>query len=81
MPSRRPLRDRLSGLRRPMGRREPLPSLYDRHPKADSALRRPLGLQIVPIDRIVGTTRHPSQNTTDFLPLPSLRGRIRAAAA
>ena len=75
MPSRRPLRDRLSGLRRPMGRREPLPSLYDRHPKADSALRRPLGLQIVPIDRIVGTTRHPSQNTTDFLPLPSLRGR------
>lgn len=58
-----------------MGRREPLPSLYDRHPKADSALRRPLGLQIVPIDRIVGTTRHPSQNTTDFLPLPSLRGR------
>jgi hypothetical protein len=75
MTSRRPLRDRLPRLRRRSARREPLPSLYDRHPKADSALRRPRGLQIVPIDRIVGTTRHPSQNTTDFLPLPYLRGR------
>jgi hypothetical protein len=27
------------------------------------------------LDRIVGTARHPSQNTTDFLPLPGLRGR------
>ena len=75
MTSRRPLRDRLPRLRRRRASREPLPSLYDRHPKADSALRRPRGLQIVPIDRIVGTTRHPSQNTTDFLPLPYLRGR------
>jgi hypothetical protein len=58
-----------------MARREPLPSLYDQHPKADSALRRPRGLRVVPIDRIVGTTRHPSQNTADFLPLPYLRGR------
>jgi hypothetical protein len=72
---RRPLRDRLARLRRPGARRVPLPSLYDRHPKADSALRRPRGLQVVPIDRIVGTTRHPSQNTSDFLPLPYLRGR------
>lgn len=52
-----------------------LPSLYDRHPGATTALRRPRGLQIVPIERIVGTVRHPSQNTTDFLPLPGLRGR------
>jgi hypothetical protein len=71
MPARRPLRDRLPRL----PRREPLPSLYDRHPRAATALRRPRGLQIVAIDQIVGTTRHPSQNTTDFLPLPSLRGK------
>jgi hypothetical protein len=29
----------------------------------------------VVLDRIVGTARHPSQNTVDFLPLPGLRGR------
>ncbi|MGH2455086.1 MAG: hypothetical protein ACRDHD_02325 [Candidatus Limnocylindria bacterium] len=29
----------------------------------------------MPIDRIVGTVRHPTQNTTDFLPLPEQRGR------
>ena len=52
-----------------------LPSLFDRHPAAASALRHPRGLQVVPIDRIVGTMRHPSQNTADFLPLPGLRGR------
>ena len=52
-----------------------LPSLYDRHPAATTALRRPRGLQVVPMDQIVGTTRHPSQNTADFLPLPGLRGR------
>ncbi len=79
MPSRRPLRDRLPRLPRRIARREPLPSLYERHPRADTALRRPRGLQIVPIDRIVGTTRNPSQNTTDFLPLPYLRGRNWAA--
>lgn len=71
MPSRRPLRDRLPRF----PRREPLPSLYDRYPHATTALRRPRGLQIVALDRIVGTTRHPSQNTTDFMPLPYLRGR------
>jgi hypothetical protein len=52
-----------------------LPSLYDRYPAAATALRRPRGLQIVALDEIVGTTRHPSQNTMDFLPLPRLRGR------
>ena len=29
----------------------------------------------MPLDRIVGTLRHPSQNTANFLPLPRLRGR------
>jgi hypothetical protein len=54
-----------------------LPSLYDRHPGAGKAQRRAVGLQTVPIDEIVGTMRSPSQNTTDFLPLP--RQRIRSA--
>jgi hypothetical protein len=67
----RSIRDRLPGFQR----REPLPSLYDRHPKAGTALRRPRGLQVVPVDQIVGTVRHPSQNTDDFMPLPYLRGK------
>ena len=58
-----------------LGRPRILPSLFDRHPHAGSASRRALGLRVVPIDRIVGTARHPSQNTDDFLPLPRLRGR------
>lgn len=53
---------------------EPLPSLFDRHPDALSGSRHPRGLEIVPIGKIVGTARRPSQNTTDFLPLPQLRG-------
>lgn len=52
-----------------------LPSLYDRHPAATGASRRNRRLAVVPIDRIVGTARHPSQNTADFLPLRRLRGR------
>jgi len=71
MPSRRPFRDRLPRL----PRRVALPSLYDRYPHATTALRRPRGFQEVPLERIVGTTRQPSQNTTDFLPLPYLRGK------
>jgi hypothetical protein len=55
--------------------REVLPSLYDRHPAASTAPRRAIGLRTVPIDRIVGTMRHPSQNTADFRPLPRLRGQ------
>ena len=31
-------------------------------------------MRSVALDRIVGTMRHPSQNTADFLPLPHLRG-------
>ena len=58
-----------------LGRPRILPSLFDRHPHAGSASRRALGVRVVPIDRIVGTARHPSQNTDDFLPLQRLRGR------
>src|SRR5438552_7653181 len=54
--------------------REPLASLFDRHPDALSGSRHPRGLEIVPIETIVGTARSPSQNTTDFLPLPQLPG-------
>lgn len=54
--------------------RETLPSLFDRYPAATVAPRRRVGLRGVPIDRIVGTVRRPSQNTADFLPLPRLRG-------
>lgn len=60
---------------RSLGRPRTLPSLYDRYPAAGSASRRPLGMQVVPVERIVGTARHPSQNTDDFLPLPQLRGQ------
>ncbi len=55
--------------------RDVLPSLYQVHPGASVAQRRSLGVRTVPIDRIVGTLRNPSQNTADFLPLPQLRGR------
>jgi hypothetical protein len=54
--------------------RSVLPSIYDRYPHAGSAPRRRIGLRSVPLDRIVGTMRQPSQNTADFLPLPRLRG-------
>ena len=54
--------------------RDVLPSLFDRYPEAIRAPRRRLGLRGAPLERIVGTMRHPSQNTADFLPLPKLRG-------
>jgi len=54
--------------------RDVLPSLFDRYPAATRAPRRRLGLRGVPLKRIVGTMRHPSQNTADFRPLPKLRG-------
>ena len=54
--------------------RSVLPSLLDLHPDATQAPRRPVGVRAVPIEHIVGTMRHPSQNTADFLPLPFLRG-------
>lgn len=71
-------RSKAHGSRR-RAEREVLPSLLDRHPAATRAPRRTLGLRSVPLDRIVGTMRHPSQNTADFLPLPRLRGRNWAA--
>jgi hypothetical protein len=52
-----------------------LPSLYDRYRGAGAAPRRRIGLRSVPVEQIVGTVRHPSQNTADFLPLPHLRGQ------
>ncbi len=55
--------------------RDPLPSLFDRRPDALSASRHPRGIREVPLEAIVGTARHPTQNTADFLPLPSLRGK------
>ena len=55
--------------------RDVLPSLYDLHRGAGSAPRRRVGLRSVDLDRIVGTMRHPSQNTADFLPLQHLRGQ------
>lgn len=54
--------------------RNVLPSLYQRHPEAARAPQRRVGVRSVPLEAIVGTMRHPSQNTTDFLPLPKLRG-------
>ncbi len=60
---------------RRMSERTVLPSLYDVHPGASTASRRRVGVRSVPIDQIVGTMRHPSQNTADFLPLPRLRGQ------
>ena len=54
--------------------RNVLPSLYERHPDAARAPQRRVGLRSVPLDAIVGTMRHPSQNSADFLPLPKLRG-------
>src|SRR5918999_6535033 len=63
------------GADRRRSEREVLPSLYDIHPSASAAPRRAIGLRTVPIDHIVGTMRHPSQNTADFRPLPRLRGQ------
>lgn len=57
-----------------MPAREPMLSLFDRHPDALAGSRHPRGVRAVPIETIVGTARHPSQTTRDFLPLPQLRG-------
>lgn len=51
-----------------------LRSLYEQYPDARQAARRTRGVMVVPLEQIVGTERHPSQNTADFLPLPQLRG-------
>jgi hypothetical protein len=67
-------RDGGSATRRRRDERTVLVSLYDVHPGAGAAPRRRMGLRSIPLERVVGTTRHPSQNTADFLPLPHLRG-------
>lgn len=67
------LRHRSEALQRTTARNV-LPSLYERHPEAARAPQRRVGLRSVPLDEIVGTMRHPSQNSADFLPLPKLRG-------
>ena len=67
-------RHRRAGADRRSMERDTLPSLYDVHPAAGRAPRRAIGLRSVPLVQIVGTMRHPSQNTADFLPLPRLRG-------
>jgi hypothetical protein len=67
----RSMRNRLRDATKP----DLLPSLYERRPDATAAARRARDLQVVPLDQIVGTMRHPTQNTADFLPLPVLRGR------
>ena len=76
--SARRLRDafvrRRSEAQRRSTARNVLPSLYTRHPEAARAPQRRVGLRSVPLDEIVGTMRHPSQNSSDFLPLPRLRG-------
>lgn len=68
-------RRRSDGAHRRRIARAVLPSLYDRVPGASTAPRRRIGYRTVPLEKIVGTLRHPSQNTADFLPLPRLRGR------
>lgn len=64
-----------AAIKRRHDERATLPSLFDVHPAARVAPRRRVGLVSVPLERIVGTLRSPSQNTADFLPLPRLRGQ------
>jgi hypothetical protein len=51
------------------------PSLYDLYPHADSLPRSLPRAEVVPAADIDGTTRHPSNTTADFLPIPSLRSK------
>lgn len=76
MPSPRDLLTLLAERRAQRARsRATLQSLYDLYPAATAATRRGRRLVVVPVERIVGTARQPSQNTADFKPLPELRGR------
>lgn len=62
--------------KRPRRQRRPdrLPLLYDVHPEARSAAPREAGLQVVPIDRILGSAVEPVQRGRDFRPFRRLRG-------
>lgn len=54
--------------------REPLPNFWDVHPEARRASIRELGLQSVPVEKIVGTAvEGPAQRGGDFLPLRDRR--------
>jgi hypothetical protein len=59
------------GIRAP----ELAPSLYDVLRDANSVPRSLPRAEVVPADEITGTTRHPSNTTTDFLPIPAFRSR------
>jgi hypothetical protein len=60
--------------KRRVAAKEPLPSLYEKHPEAVRASPRELGLRIVPLDEICGTAvEGPDQRGGDFLPLPRFR--------
>jgi hypothetical protein len=54
-------------------RGELAPSLYDLYPHADSLPRSLPRAEVVPAVDIDGTTRNPSNTTTEFLPVPALR--------
>lgn len=68
------LQERWPGAAERAASRSVLPSLYDRHADLARAPQRRIGLRSVALEDIVGTMRHPTQNTADFLPLPQLRG-------
>ena len=51
------------------------PSLYDVFPDASMLQRTLPRAEVVPAGEIAGTTRHPSNTTSDLLPLPSLRSK------
>ena len=54
--------------------RDPLPNLWEVHPEAHRASIRELGMQSVPVDKIVGTAvEGPGQRGGDFLPLRDRR--------
>lgn len=60
--------------------RIPLPNLFVEHPAARGAPSRELGLQVIPVEQIVGTAVDgPDQRGRDFKPPPALRGRDWAA--
>lgn len=72
----RRLEDRPAARARQAGRtsRDPLPVLWEVHPRANNAPRRDLGLVTVPLEQIRGTAVEGAQRAGDFKPIPRLRG-------
>jgi hypothetical protein len=60
-----------------LSRRQPrlAPSLYEVLPHASMAPRSLPRAEVVAAEQIAGTTRHPSNTTVDFLPIPELRSQ------